>query len=77
MGSTLFVLLFVSTGATAALKGRWLLFLAGLLLGPGIWALAFLLPAKPRSWWFANLYGDEKRLRAVELSERLTLFRRS
>ena len=68
MGSTLFVLLFVSTGAAAALKGRWLLVAVGLLLGPAVWALAFLVPARPRSWWFEHLYDDAKRTRAVQLA---------
>ncbi len=68
MGSTLFVLVFVSTGATAALKGRWLLFAVGLLLGPAVWALAFLVPARPRSWWFEHLYTDAKRTRATQLA---------
>jgi hypothetical protein len=66
MGSLLYVLLFVSTGATAALKGRWLLFLGGLLVGPPVWAVAFLLPATPRSWWFAHLYDDRHRRRALQ-----------
>jgi hypothetical protein len=67
MGSSLFVLFFVSTGTAAALKGRWLLFLAGLLLGPGVWAVAFLLPATPRSWWWEHRYDDDRRARAVRL----------
>lgn len=68
MASTLYVLLFVSTGTTAALKGRWLLFAVGLLVGPAIWALAFLTSARPRSWWFTHAYDDEKRVRAVHLA---------
>jgi hypothetical protein len=68
MGSTLFLLLFVSTGTAAALKGRWLLFVVGLLLGPAVWALAFLVPALPRSWWFANVYDDDKRVRAARVA---------
>ena len=68
MASTLFVLLFVSTGATAALKGRWLLFAAGLLLGPAVWALGFLVPARPRSWWFAHVYDDAKRMHAGRMA---------
>ena len=67
MGSTIFVLLFVGTGATAALKGRWLVFAAGLLLWPGIWAIAFLLPASRRSWWWEHLYDDSHRERAPQL----------
>ena len=67
MGSMIFVLLFVSTGTTAALKGRWLVFAAGLLLGPGIWAIAFLLPASRRSWWWEHLYDDSRRARAPQL----------
>ena len=55
MGSVLFVVLFVTTGATAALKGRWFVFLGGLLVGPLLWALAFLLPATPRSWWSEHM----------------------
>jgi len=76
MGSAIFVVLFVATGATAALKGRWLLFLGGLLLGPAIWAISFLVPATPRSWWFAHLYGAAKRERARHAAERVELFRR-
>jgi hypothetical protein len=67
MGSMIFVLLFVSTGTTAALKGRWLVFAAGLLLGPGIWAVAFLLPAARTSWWWEHVYDGERRIRAAEL----------
>jgi hypothetical protein len=67
MGSTIFVLLFVSTGATAALKGRWLVFAAGLLLGPGIWAISFLLPAARRSWWWQHVYDDGRRAQAPRL----------
>jgi hypothetical protein len=73
MGSFLFVLLFVSTGATAALKGRWWLFLAGLVFFPGFWAIAFVLPARPSSWWFEHVYDDRHRVRALEAVE---LFRR-
>jgi hypothetical protein len=67
MGSIIFVLLFVSTGATAALKGRWILFCFGLLLGPAVWAVAFLLPAAPTSWWWEHVYDDGGRLRAARV----------
>lgn len=73
MGSFLFVVLFVTTGTTAALKGRWLIFLAGLVVGPAVWVIAFLLPARPRSWWFEHLYDQHRRERALETVE---LFRR-
>jgi hypothetical protein len=67
MGSTIFVLLFVSTGATAALKGRWIVFFFGLLLGPAVWAVAFVLPAKRSSWWWEHAYDDGKRVHAASL----------
>jgi|1185.fasta_scaffold179447_2 hypothetical protein len=67
MGSTIFVLLFVSTGATAALKGRWLVFFFGLLLGPAVWAVAFLLPATRASWWWEHVYDERRRLHAPTL----------
>jgi hypothetical protein len=67
MGSMIFVLLFVSTGAAAALKGRWLLFAFGLLFGPAVWAVAFLLPATRRSWWWDHVYDDSRRTRASRL----------
>jgi hypothetical protein len=67
MGSAIFVLLFVSTGATAALKGRWILFAFGLLLGPAIWSVAFLLPAGRRSWWWEHVYDEARRDRATRL----------
>jgi hypothetical protein len=67
MGSGIFVVLFVSTGATAALKGRWLVFFFGLLLGPAVWAVAFLLPATRTSWWWEHVYDERRRLRAPTL----------
>jgi hypothetical protein len=67
MGSAIFVLLFVSTGASAALKGRWALFVFGLLLGPAVWAVAFLLPATQRSWWWEHMYDESRRARALRL----------
>ncbi|HZR95217.1 MAG TPA: hypothetical protein VFA56_05955 [Gaiellaceae bacterium] len=70
MGSFLFVIAFVATGATAALKGRWLVFLAGLLFMPAIWAIAFALPATPRSWWFAHVYDERHRLHALDARRR-------
>jgi hypothetical protein len=76
MATAIFVSVFAATGATAALKGRWLLFLVGLLLGPAVWAISFLVPATPRSWWFAHLYGNVKRERAVSAAERVEVFRR-
>ena len=74
--TALAVVLFVATGATCALKGRWLLFLAGLVFVPAVWAIAFVLPATPRSWWFANLYGEAKRETALHAAERAEVFRR-
>lgn len=76
MGTAIFVVLFVTTGATAALKGRWLLFAAGLLLGPAIWAISWLLPATRRSWWFARVYDDKRRAHALHAAERVEVFRR-
>jgi hypothetical protein len=70
MGSFLYVAAFVATGTTAALKGRWWVFFAGLVFFPGLWAIAFFRSATPRSWWFAHVYDDRHRLRALALKRR-------
>jgi hypothetical protein len=57
------VTLFVVPGAVTALKHRWLMFAAGLLVGPLVWVLGFVYPAKPGSWWYVHVYRDEQRAR--------------
>ena len=57
------IALFVIPGTITALKHRWLLFTAGLLVGPLVWCLGLMLPARPRSWWYLHVYSEQQRAR--------------
>lgn len=63
MTTALVILLFVVPGTATALKHRWLLLAAGLLLGPAVWCISFVLPARKGSWWYVHVYRDEQRAR--------------
>jgi hypothetical protein len=63
-GIGLWVVLVVAPSTITALKGQWLLFVAGwLTLGVVWWIAAFRL-ARPRSWWSRHLYSPDKLARA-------------
>jgi hypothetical protein len=65
------VTVFVVPGAVTALKHRWLLFAAGLLIGPVLWYVGLVLPARPQSWWYWHIYSEERRGRVEQERARL------
>jgi hypothetical protein len=61
MKLAILVTLFVVPGAVTALKHRWLLFAAGLLIGPLVWVLGLVSPARPGSWWQVHVGQPARR----------------
>lgn len=60
----------IPAAGVTALKGRWVLILAGLLLlFPLVWYGAFALAA-PTSWWGRRFYRGEKLDRARDFDAR-------
>ncbi len=47
-----------------ALKGQWLLFVAGWLTIGVVWLIAACRLARPGSWWDRHVYGPGKQERA-------------
>lgn len=60
----LFTLLIVAPLTITALKGHWLLFVAGWLTIGLVWWIAALRLARPGSWWSRRFYGPQKLARA-------------
>lgn len=60
----LYLLLGLIPLVVTALKGQWLLFVAGWLTVGLVWWIAALRLGRPDSWWARNVYGDEKLMRA-------------
>lgn len=52
------------SAVVCALKGQWLLFGLGFLLGV-LWIGGAFRLARPGSWWDEKFYGPEKHARAV------------
>ncbi len=62
----IFLSLFVlSLGATAVLKGKYVLAAVGILLPFWVWPFAALRLAKPDSLWARSFYGEAKMRRAA------------
>jgi hypothetical protein len=63
-GVGLWLVLIVVPGTITALKGQWLLFIAGWFTLGLVWWIAALRLARPRSWWSRQFYGPDKVARA-------------
>jgi hypothetical protein len=63
-GVGLCVVLVVAPLTITALKGQWLLFIAGWLTLGIVWWIAAMRLARPRSWWARNRYDPDKLARA-------------
>jgi hypothetical protein len=63
-GIGLSVVLIVGPLTITALKGQWVLFVAGWLTVGVVWWIAALRLARPRSWWARHLYSPDKLARA-------------
>jgi hypothetical protein len=63
-GIGLCVVLIVAPAAITALKGQWMLFVAGWLTVGIVWWIAALRLGQPRSWWARHRYGPDKLARA-------------
>lgn len=63
-GIGLWVVLIVGPLTITALKGQWVLFVAGWLTLGVVWWIAALRLARPRSWWSRHLYSPDKLARA-------------
>lgn len=62
----LFVVLIFGPLIVTALKGQWLLFVAGWLTIGLVWWIASLRLARPDSWWARRFYGADKLARTQE-----------
>ena len=60
----LWAVLIVLPSTITALKGRWLLFIAGWLTLGIVWWITAVRLARPRSWWARRFYGPDKLARA-------------
>jgi hypothetical protein len=63
-GIGLGVVLVIGPLTITALKGQWVLFVAGWLTLGMVWWIAALRLARPESWWARHLYGPDKLARA-------------
>jgi len=63
-GIGLWVVLVVAPSTITALKGQWVLFVAGWLTLGMVWWIAALRLARPESRWSRRFYGPEKLARA-------------
>ena len=57
-------MLIVAPATITALKGQWLLFVAGWLTLGLVWWIAALRLARPGSWWARRFYDHGKLARA-------------
>jgi hypothetical protein len=63
-GIGLWVVVIVAPLTVTALKGQWVLFIAGWLTLGMVWWIAACRLARPESWWARHLYGEDKLARA-------------
>lgn len=56
----LFAVLIAGPLTVTALKGQWVLFVAGWLTLGLVWWITALRLARPKSWWARHLYGPDK-----------------
>jgi hypothetical protein len=71
-GIALWLALVVGPAAVTALKGQWLLFVAGLLTVGFVWWIAAFRLARPGSWWVRRFYDGDKLARAERRYGRLS-----
>jgi hypothetical protein len=64
------LLTLIPCGIVTALKGRWTVILAGLLLVFPLWWYTAFAYAAPDSWWSRRFYRGEKLERARAFQER-------
>jgi len=65
-GIALWAVLVIVPSTITALKGQWLLFVAGWLTLGIVWWIAAVRLARPGSWLDRRRYGPEKRQRAQQ-----------
>jgi hypothetical protein len=63
-GVGLWIVVIVAPLTITALKGQWLLFVAGWLTVGIVWWIAAMRLARPQSWWARHRYGPDKLARA-------------
>ncbi|HYQ79544.1 MAG TPA: hypothetical protein VEP91_10600 [Solirubrobacterales bacterium] len=63
-GIAIWGVLIVAPATITALKGQWLLFVAGWLTLGLVWWIAALRLARPGSWWARRFYDPGKLARA-------------
>lgn len=63
-GVGLSILLIIAPLTITALKGQWLLFVAGWLTVGMVWWIAALRLARPDSWWARRVYSSDKLARS-------------
>ena len=66
IGDVAALLLVTAFAVIAALKGKPLLVLAGLVLTPVVWVVGTARLAKPNSYWARRFYARAKRERAQQ-----------
>jgi hypothetical protein len=59
-GIGLWLVLIVAPATVTALKGQWLLFVAGLLTIGIVWWIAALRLGRPDSWWARRFYDADR-----------------
>ena len=64
------LLTLIPAGIVTALKGRWVVILAGLLLVFPLWWYTAFAYAAPDSWWSRRFYRGDKLARARVYHER-------
>jgi hypothetical protein len=62
----LWLILIVGPATVTALKGHWILFIAGFLTVGIVWWIAMFRLATPGSWWARRFYKAEKLARSEE-----------
>ncbi|HTR75810.1 MAG TPA: hypothetical protein VMH33_11220 [Solirubrobacterales bacterium] len=60
----LWIVLIIAPATITALKGQWLLLIAGWFTLGLVWWITALRLGRPRSWWARHIYGPDKLARA-------------
>lgn len=63
-GISLWLILAIAPATVTALKGQWMLLIAGFVTVGIVWMIAAFRLARPNSWWSRRLYGPDKAGRA-------------
>jgi hypothetical protein len=64
--AALWLILIVGPATVTALKGHWMLFIAGFLTVGIVWWIAMFRLGTPESWWARRFYGDQKLARSTD-----------